>query len=73
LNVGALRSFIFIFFKFDKLKSVIELSNCVRSSLAADGGGGGDACETLDVSLLVFDDKDFFGVDVCNRSTVIEC
>jgi len=41
--------------------------------LVADGGGGGDACETLDVSLLVFDDKDFFGVDVCNRSTVIEC
>lgn len=47
LNFGALRSFVFAFFSFAKLKSEIEFSNCERSPVAGGGaaaapfGGGG--------------------------------
>lgn len=55
MNFGALRSFVFAFFSFAKLKSVIEFNNCDRSpdagggaaAAAGGGGGGGGAAETL--------------------------
>ena len=34
--MGALRSFVFVFFNFDILKSVIEFNNSLRSSVAID-------------------------------------
>ncbi len=73
-NFGTLRSFVCVFFKFDKLKSEIEFNNWDRSSLAVDGIDIADGtCEILDVSMLIFGDKDVVGVDVCNGSTEIEC
>jgi predicted RNA methylase len=73
LHLGVLRSFVLVFFKFAKLKSVIEFNNSARSSLVAVGGGDvGGTCGTLGLSILLFGDRDLLGVDVCNGSIVVE-
>lgn len=74
MKLGALRSFVLVFFNFDTLKSVIEVNNWDRSSFVAGMDDDIDGtCETLDVSTLAFGDRDVRGVDVCHESIVIEC
>ncbi len=65
---GALRSLMLVFFNFDKLKSTIEFNKSFRSSLSVVDGD-----DTCGISVLIFDDKDLFGLDVCNGLTAIEC
>ncbi len=76
MKLGALRSFVIVFFNFDVLKSVIEFNKWDRSSSSFVADIADDveiACETLDRSVLAFGDRDVRGVDVCNGSIVIEC
>ncbi len=73
MNLGVLRSFVFAFFNFDKLKSVIEFNNWARSSLTTTGcvGRGGGAWGIFGTSILdiVFVDKDLFGIECWRFST----